>query len=396
MVRKNKINSILILAAAFEKKVKSLVSNQETPLLIKQISSQFNINPTKDQWESWLATNATVLGNIALSEKWNNDRANNYLILQAGINKYIISDDPNLEIPFFDISGVSILKAVPPIKTLWLYFGIRSQYDQKLVLNKQLASDAWLDVALHEMFEVERRRKELFQDFLFKNKTAIDKLRKSFAVANPLFIGGGADGAAFDIGNGKVLKLFQDDFAYQKTKEAFDRLHKNPASAKTEIMIYDVGILGKYMGFDNVYYSIMEKVSMLPKMEWAKIYTILKFVIDKIKEENKINSRWKFLKSSFNDKPDTSEALSKIIRNDAIKLANEFTKLRGKNFVEKIQAALPKLKSNWLEIYIEEIIMKYLTGRVDLHFGNLGITDYGELRYFDPAYSGIHSFTDEK
>jgi hypothetical protein len=45
-----------------------------------------------------------------------------------------------------------------------------------------------------------------------------------------------------------------------------------------------------------------------------------------------------------------------------------------------------QLKDNWLRLYIEEIIVKYLTSRTDLHLGNLGITNSGELRYFDPSY----------
>lgn len=46
------------------------------------------------------------------------------------------------------------------------------------------------------------------------------------------------------------------------------------------------------------------------------------------------------------------------------------------------------LRGNWLVKFIEEIILKYLTGRGDLHLGNLGVTNQGNFRYFDPAYTG--------
>jgi hypothetical protein len=34
--------------------------------------------------------------------------------------------------------------------------------------------------------------------------------------------------------------------------------------------------------------------------------------------------------------------------------------------------------------------MKFLTSRGDLHLGNLGLTGYGDFRYYDPAH-GSHT-----
>jgi hypothetical protein len=51
-----------------------------------------------------------------------------------------------------------------------------------------------------------------------------------------------------------------------------------------------------------------------------------------------------------------------------------------------------KINPNWLSKLIEEMLWKYATGRNDLHGGNLGITSFGDFRYFDPAYSKPHDW----
>ena len=41
---------------------------------------------------------------------------------------------------------------------------------------------------------------------------------------------------------------------------------------------------------------------------------------------------------------------------------------------------------DWLRTFIEEVFIKYFTGRKDLHTDNLGINNNGQLRYFDPTF----------
>ena len=56
-----------------------------------------------------------------------------------------------------------------------------------------------------------------------------------------------------------------------------------------------------------------------------------------------------------------------------------------------VEKGISNLNKTWLQSFVEEILMKYLTGRTDLHLGNLGVTSYGELRYFDPSFANWNS-----
>ena len=41
------------------------------------------------------------------------------------------------------------------------------------------------------------------------------------------------------------------------------------------------------------------------------------------------------------------------------------------------------LRPSWLPSLIQEVLMKNVIGRIDLHMGNIGVTSYGEFRFFD-------------
>jgi len=45
-----------------------------------------------------------------------------------------------------------------------------------------------------------------------------------------------------------------------------------------------------------------------------------------------------------------------------------------------------------LQKFIEEIVIKSLTGRTDFHTGNFGVTNNGYIKCFDPAYMNILDF----
>jgi len=103
------------------------------------------------------------------------------------------------------------------------------------------------------------------------------------------------------------------------------------------------------------------------------------------------DSKWKALKKSFQD-PAKADLIKDAVKKEARELAVKFAmKPELNKAIQDTKKAIPELKDNWLELYIEEVIMKYLTGRTDLHMGNIGVTGYGELRYYDPAYGGHES-----
>jgi len=65
------------------------------------------------------------------------------------------------------------------------------------------------------------------------------------------------------------------------------------------------------------------------------------------------------------------------------KLVNEIIE-HNKDYLEYYTETY-KLNNNWLNRFVEEILVKLLTGRNDLHIGNLGITNNGYFRFFDSA-----------
>jgi hypothetical protein len=147
-------------------------------------------------------------------------------------------------------------------------------------------------------------------------------------------------------------------------------------------MIYDAGTLGNF-GTTPIYYYIIEKMKTVLSMEKNDQNTIHE-IVKLIKNSVKLNQEyWDSIKEILMDSRE--HANIKIILNDAAKnLANHLRTTSGLDFDGLTQKH--KLKPWWLESLCEEIIMKLLTGRDDLHVGNLGVTFQGEFRYFDPSF----------
>jgi hypothetical protein len=391
-------HSLLILAGLFEHRaLKALAQFASYPegmerSFAEAIIDRTHTSPTTEQWKSWLDANRTVLGDLS-RKRWDwNGRVMSHQMSwndQTGESVYAyITIDHNPPTPQFEESQTSVLRASPPIPTLWFWVG-QNHYRPEPI-PAELAHDAWLLGALRESFGANQ---ENAASFIIDNRSLIDKLRRSFKTANPIRLGAGSDGTVFDIGGDRILKIFRDDVSYQKAKDAFDRLHKNPALSKTEAMLYDVGTLGQ-VGGTHVYYYIMEK--MRPLLDHTdydaraitdNISNILNFVVDRLEQEK--NSKWRKLKLLIAD-PTKAEIIKTEVKKRASQLADIYAN-EYSDQVDYIEGGIGSLKPNWLPLYIEEIIMKYLTGRTDLHMGNIGVTSYGELRYFDPAYEGWSS-----
>ncbi len=389
-------DKLIALAHRFEKLAQTDLERHLSYSLMRQVKSLTRTNPTSEQWMNWLNANKTVLGDDLAQGYWEyNDQRSSYLPLSGRESAYITtSQDPPY--PEFERKSFAMLSASPPIPTLWLQIG-STVYESTPSVPPELGHYAWLIEGIRQIMGGSTQE---IAEFLLKNRAKIDRVRRAFETQTPKYLGGGADGAAFDIGGGKVLKLFRDDISYEKAKLAFDRLHKSPSLAKTEAMIYDVGVLGRMFNRPEdpnsgsvVYYYIIEMMKPIRELfggRWEiPVQRILVGIADRL---NRIKeSKLRALKLAIHD-PDKSDLIRKVVKEEAHQMAEEIKRDPELKYrVRESEQTLTNLKPNWLELYVEEVIMKYLTGRTDLHMGNLGVTNYGELRYYDPAYGGHES-----
>lgn len=159
--------------------------------------------------------------------------------------------------------------------------------------------------------------------------------------------------------------------------ESIKRLHENE-NAKTEAMIYDAGKFTNSVGI-QAFYLIMEK--MKPVMDLGSAYQQkITNIISYIASSIMINiSFWEDIKQNLT-KVDLSKAKPEMER-----LANH-AKVKYAKPIKELTDAF-NLRNSWVESLVEEIVVKFLTSRGDLHLGNIGLTAYNEFRYFDPTHS---------
>lgn len=254
------------------------------------------------------------------------------------------------------------------------------------VIPPDLAHDAWLIGAIEHIRGPHIKGKEYFyqsmRGFIKENKPIIDGIRGWFTTT-PRFLGYGLDGVAYDIGNNKVLKLFHSMLAFDKAKEAIERLHTNPVLGKTEAMIYDVGA---FQPKGILYYYIIEKMKPVRSVtNYKYIEDISDTTINFISKNPQLFDNLKSLVRK-ND-PNLSVLVKNKVRAIAERISHKIRVILKDN-IKSIEEQIPDLSKDWLPSYIEEVCMKYITDRVDLHMGNLGVTNYGKLVYFDPVFSG--------
>ncbi len=324
-----------------------------------------NKNPVMKpiRYRYWFADNKDLLANNET-----------YLRTATPNNARVLSKSPIADDSYIKIFNLINLKEEKEIPSLYLYEVNFLQKTPFIDLPSDYYKYSFMIEGLkHKKFtELSEYSKLEFIEFVDRNKKKLDKIMNSFS-KSPRALGSGEDGTAFDIGN-YVLKIYFSSGTAQKNMEAMERLHKSPELAKTEAMIYDVGYLGKFEG-EQVFYSILEKMVPVTSLE-NEVYFDIEFVKLQIMEvlktkESIINKLRK------NPDPNLIKRLAHYTYNMAL---TEF-----KEPVERITSAL-NLRPTWGLSFTEELIMKLITGRVDLHGGNLGVTNYGDLRFFDPAY----------
>jgi len=272
-------------------------------------------------------------------------------------------------------------------------------------------------------------------NFINDNLHKINKIRHSFEYT-PKLLGAGLEGVAFDINTRMVLKIFKDKFTYSKALESLDRLHEGALMAKSEAMIYDLGMFTKYNDQD-VFYIILEKMKTLDSLKSSdamfdigddaisnKIYKVLVKVVDmsnsykdkidllKETEKNIVKSKsnlkhlkdyYKAIKSSnpeYNidyaraQLQDDIERFEYDISSNIELMSNEINNSLLKDDISsvlvEIKESVPNLEENWIKLFIQEILFKSITQRGDLQVNNIGLSvnqlsNKSKFMFYDPS-----------
>ncbi len=230
----------------------------------------------------------------------------------------------------------------------------------------------------------------LVSQFLDTAKEKLSKIRPLMDTGSPKLLGSGVDGVAFQISKSMVLKLFKGKFALDKALSSMDILHKNPEMARTEAMVYDAGILGQFARND-VFYLIIEKmkpVSDLTKMNsWRVKRVVQEIAAIILEDETSIAKELSELKQAVKWKQASPSQIKTKIAEIVPKIVTQAKSRLDEDGIDydTLTEALT-LRPGWLPLLAEEIVIKFITGRGDLHIGNLGLSNQGEFRYFDPSH----------
>jgi hypothetical protein len=390
------VHALLVLVSSFEKRAKeeAALGSLLMALPLSLIAEMTNVNPTREQWLNWAERNLNVLNSLKAVDVRSWWRPRDGQITTDLDKKRFIWLDTKQVLPFeVDVSSQSVILGSPPLPNLYLTIG--EKVFRGPPISPQLAPNAWLILAIDEIFG--SANNEPIEEFAQANKSAIDRIRRWFDKM-PHQIGKGSDGVVFDIGGQKVLKVFTDATAYHKAQEAVHRLHKEPLLAKTEALIYDVGELGIYKKRPEdagmrLYWYVMERMttvrSITDGLDNYAVEHSINHIIEDVRSEIQDNQdRWRGFKSHIKD-PKHHAAISLAVKQTAIRLANYIDKTP--EIKDSIERQIPNLKQEWMQDFVEELLMKYLTGRGDVAIRNLGIAQNGALRYFDPSFEGYEN-----
>jgi hypothetical protein len=244
-----------------------------------------------------------------------------------------------------------------------------------------------LPLFMDKMFMGIKESQDFARKFIAANKDILNSISSQFQT-QPVLLGGQADGRAYSIGKNRVLKVFFSSGAYHAAVKAMHRLWHNPTAAATEAMIYDVGMFNE-VDHQKIYYYIMEKMrplrSFLDRDFLGGFFTPVRAIFDKdiYNPKSILYKLW-----GKDEDVDNPAKVGQIKQDIQLYVQDLKTRIDPKTLqeFELAMTANNNLIPGWLDKLLEEMVWKYITRRDDLHSGNLGVTPYGQVRYFDPAF----------
>jgi hypothetical protein len=347
----------------------------------------------REELSSYIQMNRTILNELKGDISWSGKNGKGELQgMDRGGNFILLSKQP-IPPKDYETKSMSLLKGVGAIPTLYLYTLTEEEYKPKnMDYPKELGHYSFIMQAFLQMFdwlshESNVEYKNNIFEFVETNKAKIDRLRRSFDY-EPTYIAAGSSGATFSVGQHRILKLFKDHSEYQAALAAMGRIFKGHGMGKTEAYIDDVGILGTF--YENpVYYYTQEKMIPLRAL----------FINDGDANNYMESILWD-IKILFKNNKYILQRLRKMVNHPRILDA---VRMIAKRFAASIESSEDEwkvsdvsksinkhvnIRKDWLNILIEDMIVKYITNRTDLHSGNIGISNRGggSLIYFDSAY----------
>lgn len=387
------VDYLLKLSYLFENKAKRLLDRylskkaDEVPPFISNsfkdsLQYLLKTNIDRNTFNKWAIKNKDSIGNLLGDSEWFSFAE--YMELNTdndNIRRICIMSNINITEENLKIKQSIYLKGEGVIPDLSFISGKRifpSHYSAPLIDYPELTHNAFIIMPLTRFLGL--RTPEEFNNFIETNKNKLEEIKKFFT-ETPKYLGGGADGIAFAVGANRVLKIFSSEGAYKEAEKAMMRIHKNPDIAKTEAMIYDAGLIGSKS--DGLYYYIMERMNPISSLPNNVQDALEKIIIhihrvchSYVKEHPELRYEYSDPKQHVLLKNTIQSLINNILNSEMTKYVNQINIINDNL----------SLKENWLSLLIEEIIYKNISERTDLHLGNIGVTHYGELRFFDPVF----------